>query len=253
MDRLSGLDASFLYLETPAQLMHVCGVIVLDPSTMPEAYSFAALHDGIEARVRDVPEFTRKLRRVPLGLDHPVWVRDKQFDIERHVHRLALPTPGGYDELTQLAGHLAGLPARPLPPAVGDVGDRGLPGRGRPRAGRGLLEDAPRHRRRRLRRQPDLAPVRLEPDAEPLALSRRRSRSAARARPPGAVRPRASSPASPGRSRPFGRWRRSRRSRASPRPSAGPARARRWRLRSPLRARRSTAPSPATARSRSPT
>jgi diacylglycerol O-acyltransferase len=117
MDRLSGLDASFLYLETPAQLMHVCGVIVLDPSTMPEPYSFAAFRDGIESRVREVPDFTRKLRRVPLGLDHPVWVRDPQFDIERHVHRLALPTPGGYDELVDLAGHLAGLPldrSRPL-------------------------------------------------------------------------------------------------------------------------------------------
>ena len=117
MDRLSGLDASFLYLETPAQLMHVCGLIVLDPSTMPEAYSFATMRAGIEARVRDVPDFTRKLRRVPLGLDHPVWVRDHQFDIERHVHRLALPTPGGYAELTELAGHLAGLPldrSRPL-------------------------------------------------------------------------------------------------------------------------------------------
>jgi len=117
MDRLSGLDASFLYLETPAQLMHVCGVIVLDPATMPEPYSFAAMRDGIEARVRDVPDFTRKLRRVPMGLDHPIWVRDQQFDIERHVHRLALPTPGGYAELTELAGHLAGLPldrSRPL-------------------------------------------------------------------------------------------------------------------------------------------
>jgi diacylglycerol O-acyltransferase len=117
MDRLSGLDASFLYLETPAQLMHVCGLIVLDPSTMPEPYSFTGLRDGIESRVRDVPDFTRKLRRVPLGLDHPVWVRDHQFDIERHVHRLALPTPGGYAELTELASHLAGLPldrSRPL-------------------------------------------------------------------------------------------------------------------------------------------
>ena len=27
MDRLSGLDASFLYLETPAQLMHVLSLI----------------------------------------------------------------------------------------------------------------------------------------------------------------------------------------------------------------------------------
>lgn len=117
MERLSGLDASFLYLETPAQLMHVCGVILLDPSTMPDGYSFERLQAGIDLNVRDVPEFTRKLRRVPLDLDHPVWVRDKHFDIERHVHRLALPKPGGYQELTQLAGRLAGLPldrSRPL-------------------------------------------------------------------------------------------------------------------------------------------
>lgn len=117
MDRLSGLDASFLYLETPAQLMHVCGLIVLDPSTMPTAYSFDKIQAEIDRRVSDVPSFTRKLRRVPLGLDHPIWVRDKQFDIERHVHRLALPSPGGYAELVSLASHLAALPldrSRPL-------------------------------------------------------------------------------------------------------------------------------------------
>lgn len=117
MDRLSGLDASFLYLETPAQLMHVCAVMVLDPSTMSTPYSFAGLQDRIDSRVRDVASFTRKLRRVPLGLDHPVWVLDRSFDIERHVHRLALPTPGGYDELMELCAHMASLPldrSRPL-------------------------------------------------------------------------------------------------------------------------------------------
>lgn len=117
MDRLSGLDASFLYLETPAQLMHVCGLLVLDPVTMPEGYSFAAMKAEVDRRVHDVPAFTRKLRKVPLGLDHPIWVRDTHFDIDRHVHRLALPQPGGYPELTELAGHLAGLPldrSRPL-------------------------------------------------------------------------------------------------------------------------------------------
>ena len=117
MDRLSGLDASFLYLETPAQLMHVCGVIVLDPSTMPGGYSFETLRDHLEAGVRDVPTFTRKVRKVPLGLDHPIWVQDRHFAIDRHVHRLALPAPGGYRELTELTGHLAGLPldrSRPL-------------------------------------------------------------------------------------------------------------------------------------------
>lgn len=117
MDRLSGLDASFLYLETPEQLLHVCGLIVLDPSTMPDGYSFNKMRDLIESRVGDVTEFTRKLRKVPLKLDHPIWVKDQHFDIDRHVHRLALPQPGGYDELVELAGHLAGQPldrSRPL-------------------------------------------------------------------------------------------------------------------------------------------
>lgn len=117
MDRLSGLDASFLYLETPAQLMHVCGVIVLEPSTMPGGYSFEAFRAEVDRRVRDVPEFTRRLRKVPLGLDHPVWVHDRHFDIDRHVHRLALPSPGGPAELSDLTSHFAGLPldrSRPL-------------------------------------------------------------------------------------------------------------------------------------------
>ncbi|KQZ70079.1 WS/DGAT/MGAT family O-acyltransferase [Nocardioides sp. Root151] len=108
MDRLSGLDASFLYLETPEQLMHVCGLIVLDPATIPGGYSYAGLRDTLRDRVIDVPEFTRRLRRVPLDLDHPVWVADDHFDIDHHLHRLTLPAPGGYDELVELCGHLAG-------------------------------------------------------------------------------------------------------------------------------------------------
>jgi diacylglycerol O-acyltransferase len=117
MERLSGLDASFLYLETPEQLMHVCGVILVDPATMPDGYTFDGFRAELERRVRDVPEFTRKLRRVPMGIDHPIWVQDSHFDIDRHVHRLALPSPGGYRELVELTGHLAGLPldrSRPL-------------------------------------------------------------------------------------------------------------------------------------------
>ncbi len=108
VDRLSGLDASFLYLETPAQLMHVCGLLILDPATMTGGYDFTAMRAAIGRRVAALPEFTRKIRQVPLDLDHPVWVHDQHFDIEKHVHRLALPAPGGYDELVQLAGQLAG-------------------------------------------------------------------------------------------------------------------------------------------------
>ena len=176
MDRLSGLDASFLYLETPAQLMHVCGVIVLDPSTMPGRLltSTTFQRGDRRDRIRDVPDFTRKLAPSPAGPRPPgVGPATPQFDIERHVHRLAVPQPGRVRRAHPAVQPPGRPPARPLAAAVGDVGDRGLRRRRRrQRAGRGLLEDAPRHRRRRLRRQPDLATcAAIEPDAPPLALA----------------------------------------------------------------------------------
>ncbi len=117
MKRLSGLDASFLYLETSTQLLHVCGLLVLQPESIPDGYSFVSMKERMDLQARAIPEFRQKLRHVPLELDHPVWVDDDDFDIDRHVHRLALPTPGGPEELTEATGHLAGLPldrARPL-------------------------------------------------------------------------------------------------------------------------------------------
>ena len=117
MQRLSGLDASFLYLETSSQLLHVCGLIVLDPETVPGGYDFDSFKHNLEERVCDVPMFNRKLKQVPLGIDHPVWVRDEDFDVDRHLHRMALPAPGGDGELAELCGHIAGIPldrSRPL-------------------------------------------------------------------------------------------------------------------------------------------
>ncbi len=117
MERLSGLDASFLYLESSAQLMHVCGIIMVDPSTIPGGYSFPKMKAVLEARVSTIPTFRRKLKEVPLEIDHPLWVDDEDFDIDRHVHRLAVPAPGGSEELREVAGHLAGIPLdrkRPL-------------------------------------------------------------------------------------------------------------------------------------------
>ncbi|GAB11233.1 hypothetical protein GOARA_065_00260 [Gordonia araii NBRC 100433] len=110
MERLSGLDASFLYLETPEQLMHVCAIFVLDPSTIPGGYSFPKFRDALDLAVTGIPQFTRKVRKVPLEIAHPVWVHDSHFDINRHVHRVALPGDGGRDELAELCNHLASLP-----------------------------------------------------------------------------------------------------------------------------------------------
>ena len=110
LQRLSGLDASFLYLETPTQPLHVCSVLELDASTIPGGYSFERLREQLALRITAIPTFREKLANSFLNLDHPVWVEDEHFDIERHVHRIGLPAPGGRAELSEVCGHLAALP-----------------------------------------------------------------------------------------------------------------------------------------------
>lgn len=117
LQRLSGLDASFLYLETSTQPLHVCSVLELDTSTMPGGYTFERLRDELALRIKAIPSFREKLSNTFLNLDHPVWVEDDEFDVDRHLHRVGLPAPGGRVELAEICGHLAGLPLdrrRPL-------------------------------------------------------------------------------------------------------------------------------------------
>ncbi|WP_137148223.1 wax ester/triacylglycerol synthase family O-acyltransferase [Mycolicibacterium sp. CR10] len=117
MQRLSGLDASFLYLETAAQPLHVCSILELDTSTMPGGYTFGRLREGLSHRIKAMPEFREKLADNRFNLDHPVWVDDKDFDVDRHLHRIGLPSPGGRNELAEICSHIASLPldrSRPL-------------------------------------------------------------------------------------------------------------------------------------------
>lgn len=116
MERLSGLDASFLYLETPSHHMHVCMTMVMDPATMPGGYSFAAIKELLRSK-QDLPLFRRRIAPVPFGLAHPVWVDDPHFDLDYHVRRIGAPAPGGRRELAELAAQIAGIPLdrdRPL-------------------------------------------------------------------------------------------------------------------------------------------
>ncbi|MCV7254586.1 wax ester/triacylglycerol synthase family O-acyltransferase [Mycobacterium hackensackense] len=117
LQRLSGLDASFLYLETAAQPLHVCSILELDTATMPGGYTFDRLRDDLAMRIKAMPEFREKLADSRFNPDHPVWVEDNDFDVQRHLHRIGLPAPGGRAELAEICGHIASLPldrSRPL-------------------------------------------------------------------------------------------------------------------------------------------
>ena len=103
MRRLTGLDASFLYLETPNNHMHVAGTYVFDPAEVPGGYSFDRVKELIRNRLHKLPPFRWRLVEVPFGLHHPIWIEDPDFDLDYHVRRAALPAPGGKVELAEFA------------------------------------------------------------------------------------------------------------------------------------------------------
>jgi len=110
-ERLTALDASFLYLERPAMHMHVAALSVFDPSSRPDG---RLRHDDvarvIASRIHLAPRFRRKVVMVPGHLGLPVWADDPRFDLEFHVRRSALPAPGGRRELTDAVQRVLSRP-----------------------------------------------------------------------------------------------------------------------------------------------
>ena len=103
-DRLSPLDVSFFYMETPTTAMHVGGVAVFDP---PEGgFDYERLVALISQRISLVPRYRQKVKWVPGRLANPVWVDDTDFDVTYHVRRSALPKPGDDAQLRDLVGRL---------------------------------------------------------------------------------------------------------------------------------------------------
>ena len=111
MRQLTGLDTSFLNMETPTTYGHVCGLAVFDPSTAPGPIGLDDLKRLVEERLHLVPPYRRRLVEVPFGLDHPYWIEDPNFDIDFHVRHIGLPPPG---DARQLGEQVSRLVARPL-------------------------------------------------------------------------------------------------------------------------------------------
>jgi diacylglycerol O-acyltransferase / wax synthase len=114
-DRLSALDASFLYLDDQTTPMHVGGIAVF---RRPRAgFDYDGLVALVEQRLALVPRYRQKVVQVPGGLARPVWVDDAEFDVTYHVRRSALPKPGSDEQLHDLAARLMSRPldhTRPL-------------------------------------------------------------------------------------------------------------------------------------------
>lgn len=103
MQPLSGLDSSFLYLETDSQPMHVGGLHVYEGSL-----SFDDFKSFLAERLPLAPRLSQRLVQVPLSFDHPYWVDDPDFDLDMHLHHAALPKPGDWQALRKLTSRIFG-------------------------------------------------------------------------------------------------------------------------------------------------
>jgi diacylglycerol O-acyltransferase len=110
MERMSGIDPMFVYSDTPLTPMEVAYICVFDPVTAPGGYSFESVRAMLAERVPTLLPLRRRLMAVPFGLDHPRWVEDPGFELDNHLHRVALPAPGGEVELRAKAAEVMGRP-----------------------------------------------------------------------------------------------------------------------------------------------
>lgn len=97
--------------------LHVCGLLLLDPSTMPGGYSFERIRAMVSERLPRLAPARQKLATVPLHISRPFWADDPDLDIDRHLHRTSVPAPGDDRALAEVVGEIASHPLardRPL-------------------------------------------------------------------------------------------------------------------------------------------
>ena len=91
--KLSSMDASFLYLETPEMPMHVGSMAIFRLKDGYQGDFFEDFKKMIASRIHVAPILKARLEKAPLDIDNPSWVEDDQFDIDRHIFRASLPAP----------------------------------------------------------------------------------------------------------------------------------------------------------------
>lgn len=109
---ISGIDATFLYTETPTSPMNIGSVLVIE-----ESLNFQTFRDIVHSRIHQIPKLRQRLMYVPLSIDYPYWADDPNFDIDLHINHIALPKPGSWQQLRNIASQIFSEPldqSRPL-------------------------------------------------------------------------------------------------------------------------------------------
>lgn len=104
-----------LYSETPNLHTHTLKVAVIDPGDSD--FDFEAFRRHVRRRLHLLEPLRYKLVDIPWQLHHPMWQEDCEVDLDYHLRRVQVPTPGGRRELDEVIGQVASTPldrGRPL-------------------------------------------------------------------------------------------------------------------------------------------
>jgi WS/DGAT/MGAT family acyltransferase len=107
-DRLTFLDNSFLLAESSKTPMHIAGTASYDigPLRTPEGgVDVERIRGYVESRLHLIPRYRQVLNYTPIE-GHPVWIDDRDFNIDYHVRHTALPKPGDERQLKRLSGRI---------------------------------------------------------------------------------------------------------------------------------------------------
>ena len=102
---MSSVDAAWLGMEDPTNLMMVTGVLTLDGPV--EVKRLRAL---LDKRLAPFGRFHERIVRPRSRGGLPHWKDDDRFDIDNHVSHIALPKPGGDKALRDLVSELMSTP-----------------------------------------------------------------------------------------------------------------------------------------------
>lgn len=104
-EAFSSADAAWLRMEDPTNLMMITGVLMFD-----EPLDIARLHRVIEERLLVFDRFRMRVKSERSPNASPEWEFDPYFNLHAHIHRIALPAPGGKRELQALVSDLMSTP-----------------------------------------------------------------------------------------------------------------------------------------------
>ncbi|MEO3760167.1 wax ester/triacylglycerol synthase family O-acyltransferase [Mycobacterium sp. B14F4] len=121
MRRLNGMDAMLLYSETPNLHTHTLKVAIIHAADYRaqhgEDFSFDVFRRTVARRLHLLDPLRYRLVDIPFKLHHPMWLEDCPVDLDYHLRRVQVPSPGGRRQLDEVIGEIASTPldrSRPL-------------------------------------------------------------------------------------------------------------------------------------------